>query len=119
MLARGEKVGIPAHNRDKGLIYRFESKYEIEYTDADSEVISFANPTFGVTVTCDAPEYYQVTLSPKADVENAGRWSYETLFLPGEHIRIRWKRQSHPDIAHEVGKSHVVAERARNADGNH
>ena len=93
-VAVGNKVKILPHNRERQFIYRFAARYQTEYSIIDSEIISFANASFGATVICEMPDNYDVTLSPMPDAHNVDRWSYNRLFLPGEYIRIRWARRA-------------------------
>jgi hypothetical protein len=89
--ALGSLVKIPPVHEALGRYYRFTVRYEAEYPDNYSDILSFDLPTMGVVVEAECPASFRVSATP-ADVSTPNRWEYRKLFLPGEHIRFRWER---------------------------
>jgi hypothetical protein len=76
----------------KGVSYRFGSKFSMIYPEEFFYAIHVGVPTIGMIVEVIAPEDYEVTASPTpTSAQNV--WRYEKLFMPGEHIDIRWQRK--------------------------
>lgn len=90
MQALGRVVKIPPVHEALGRYYRFTTRYEAEYPENYSDILSFDLPTIGVIVEAECPPGYRVSATP-ADVTTPNRWEYRKLFLPGEHIRFRWE----------------------------
>jgi hypothetical protein len=91
MQALGSVVKIPPVHEALGKYYRFTVRYEAEYPDNYSDILSFDLPTIGVIFEAECPPEFRVSVGP-ADVVTPNRWEYRKLFLPGEHIRFRWER---------------------------
>jgi hypothetical protein len=91
MQASGKKVKIPPAHESLGRYYRFSTRYESEYPNNYSDIVSFDQPTIGVIFEAECPIEFRVS-APAADVFTHNRWEYRRLFLPGEHIRFRWER---------------------------
>jgi hypothetical protein len=89
--AVGSVVKIPPVHEALGRYYRFTVRYEAEYPDNYSDILSFDLPTIGVVFEAECPPSFRVSATP-ADVSTPNRWEYRKLFLPGEHIRFRWER---------------------------
>jgi hypothetical protein len=90
--AFGKRMRIPPHNAERGMNYRVAGRFWKILPDNSSDVISFASPTINVTLMVEIPSGFEF-VAPKADVQTANRWEYRRLFLPGEHLRVRWIRQ--------------------------
>lgn len=92
-ISTGNKVRIPAVAEALGENYRFRARYELLYPVPHSELITFNQPTIGVSIeVSDIPEGYRIYVDPPADVTAHHRWEYRRLFLPGEHIQVLWER---------------------------
>lgn len=91
MQAVGREVKIPPVHQALGRYYRFTVRYEAEYPDKYSDILSFDLPTIGVVFEAECPPGFRVSATPP-DVSTPNRWEYQKLFLPGEHIRYRWER---------------------------
>jgi hypothetical protein len=91
MQAVGNEIKIPPVHEALGRYYRFTVRYEAEYLDNYSDILSFDLPTIGVVFEAECPPAFRVSVTP-ADVTTPNRWEYRKLFLPGEHIRYRWER---------------------------
>ena len=74
----------------KGISYRFGSKFSMTYPEEFFYAVHVGVPTIGMIIEVIAPEDYEVTASPtSASAPNV--WKYEKLFMPGEHVDIRWR----------------------------
>lgn len=91
MQALGVEVKVPPVHTTLGTYYRFTVRYEAEYPDNYSDILSFELPTMNVVFEAECPPGFRVSATP-ADVTTPNRWEYRKLFLPGEHIRYRWER---------------------------
>ena len=77
----------------KSISYRVSSKWSRLVNTADSDILSFAAPTIGVTITAEYPEGISF-VAGSATVETENRWEFQTLFLEGQHIHVRWFESS-------------------------
>jgi hypothetical protein len=91
MQALGVEVKIPPVHEALGRYYRFMVRYEAEYPDNYSDILSFELPTMSVVFETEHPPGFRLSATPP-DVSTPNRWEYQRLFLPGEHIRYRWER---------------------------
>lgn len=97
LITTGKSVRIPPVLESLGRSYRFRARYELIQLTTFSELISFNFPTIGVSIEItDAPSNYHFHVTPVADLIGNNRWEYKRLFLPGEHVRIRWDRDGDP-----------------------
>ncbi len=88
----GEAVRIqPA---SKGVSYRFSGKCSVKYPLSFYYAQHFGYPTIGVTVTIVAPASIDVSATP-TPAHEGNIWRYEKLFMPGDHINLRWKPKDH------------------------
>ena len=87
--AAAKKVKIPPHNLSRSLYYRFAGKYTLLVPQDHSDIVSLVGPTINVTITVDVPNDVEF-VAPVADVATTKRWEYRRVFLPGEHIHVRW-----------------------------
>jgi hypothetical protein len=87
--ARGKEVMIQPSA--KGVVYRFGSKFSMVYPEEFFYAVHVGMPTIGMTVEVVPPAGYDVTaFSTPTKAKNL--WKYEKLFMPGEHVDIRWQR---------------------------
>jgi len=75
-----------------GKTYRFGYRYSAEFPSSYPDILSFAAITSGVVIRIIHPPDIEVV----ADLDEAcqhleGRYEYRRVFLPSQHIRIRWK----------------------------
>jgi hypothetical protein len=75
-----------------GKTYRFGYRYSIEFPSSYPDILSFDTITSGVVVRIIAPADLEVVagVDDTCDV-SPDRYEYKRVFLPGQHIRIRWK----------------------------
>lgn len=73
----------------KGISYRFGGKCAVSYPLSFCYTQHFGYPTIGVTVTSDYPPTLEVHAAP-TPAHEGNVWRYESLFMPGDHINIRW-----------------------------
>jgi hypothetical protein len=87
--AHGQRIKVQAHNVERKIRYRVGGRFSKVLPENSSDVIDFASPTINVTIMAQWPEGIEF-FSPPTDRASPGRWEYRQLFLPGEHIRVRW-----------------------------
>jgi hypothetical protein len=75
----------------KGISYRFDGKCAMSYPLSFYYAQHFGYPTIGVTVTIEHPQTLEIDPAPTPSHEG-NVWRYERLFMPGDHISIRWKQ---------------------------
>jgi hypothetical protein len=73
----------------KGISYRFGGKCAVSYPLSFCYTQHFGYPTIGVTVTIDYPQTLEVHAAP-TPAHEGNVWRYESLFMPGDHLNIRW-----------------------------
>src|SRR5207244_12547597 len=91
----------------KGFSYRFGGKCAVSYPAAFYYAQHFAYPTIGVTVTIEHPQTLEVAAA-QTPAHEGNVWRYERLFMPGDHISIRWKASTAsdgPESAHSGQKT--------------
>jgi hypothetical protein len=93
MQAVGRRVKIPPVHEAIDRYYRFTTRYEAVFPENYSDMVSFDRPTIGVVLEAECPPNFRITAFP-ADISTYNRWEYRRLFLPGEHIRFRWERNT-------------------------
>jgi hypothetical protein len=102
----GEAVKIqPA---SKGVSYRFSGRCSVKYPSSFYYSQHFAYPTIGVTVTISAPESIDVSAAPTRAHE-ANIWRYEKLFMPGDHVNLRWSPKE-PNRRESAGRGSSEAQ---------
>jgi hypothetical protein len=74
----------------EGARYIFSAKYSVVLPGEFYLWIFFGHPTIGAIVLVDAPELLLVSASP-ASIQSGRKWEYDNLFMPGEHLTIRWR----------------------------
>src|SRR5262249_29910191 len=79
----------PNSKASSGIWYRIAANYSIVTPREYSDVIAFGAPVIGVTVYCDSPNFD--FSAADATRYTKDRWEFDTLFLGGEHIRVRWE----------------------------
>jgi hypothetical protein len=71
--------------------WTFLERMPIPYTD----FFATSEPTIDVQITADCPPSIAFTCDgPTSHAEGSNRWLYERLYMPGQSIRVRWKRIS-------------------------
>jgi hypothetical protein len=89
--AKGREVKImPA---SQGITYRFGAKCSMIYPKEFFYALHVGHPTIGITVEVVPPTGFDVTASPTPTCTK-NLWIYEKLFMPGEHVDIRWQQKS-------------------------
>jgi len=64
-------------------------KMPVPYTD----FVAFTYPTIDTEVTAHCPSEIEFTAdSPTSHAEGSNQWSYRRLYMPGQSIRVRWRR---------------------------
>jgi hypothetical protein len=92
MQVLGRKVKIPPVHESVGRTYTFISRYVVDYPSHYSDAINFSFPTIHVVLEVECPNNYSITAGD-ADVSGHNRWEYRRLFLHGENVSFRWRRQ--------------------------
>jgi hypothetical protein len=76
----------------KKISYKFGSKLSLTYPLEFFHAIHVGAPTIGMRVEVKAPSGFRVTAS-KASINVGNVWQYNRLFMPEEHVNIRWERE--------------------------
>jgi len=79
----------------KGISYRYGGKCSLNYPLSFYYAQHFGYPTIGVTVTIECSPNFEVDSAP-TPAHEGNVWRYEGLFMPGDHINIRWKQKNKP-----------------------
>lgn len=87
LLCTGKKLKI--RPRVDGFKYLISSKYRITVPEEASDIINFFGPAVGITVIADCSPELEFS-APAATVSTANRWEYQGIFLPGQHVHVRW-----------------------------
>jgi len=89
--ASGDHVAIQP--RSTGVRYRVFQKYFLK-PSVPLDITAFGKPTIGVTVIVDHPETLRCRLVAMAPttVHIGNRWELRQLFMPGEHITLKWEK---------------------------
>src|SRR5262249_49129365 len=77
----------------KGFIYKIVARYSIMPKDS-IDIISFAAPTIGVSVSGEWPTAmtFNVSYFSTPTIASPGHWDFRQLFMPGEHLTVQWER---------------------------
>lgn len=87
---QGPAMAIPPHDSKERW---FRSHFTVRRPIPGFWVQNFGYPTIGFVLRLRSkPEWLRVTATP-ADTTLGGEWIYRGLFMPGEHIQVRWERQ--------------------------
>lgn len=86
VLERAATVTVRAGTNEK---FKFVNRFTVTLPEHFYYVCNFGYPTMGACLEVESPDFV-VTASP-ADVQQANRWQYNRLFMPEEHIQIRWR----------------------------
>jgi hypothetical protein len=75
------------------MTYRFGCQYSLTYPRQFFYALHFGMPTIGVTIEIFSPDGFEVTAS-QTSIHAANLWRYDDLFMPGDHVDIRWQQRS-------------------------
>ena len=92
----GPIVKIPPEQGGHNISFRAE--YSIVRPVPAFHVQHFVLPTTGLTLILKSPPDLKVTASPADAQPRADEWIYKRLFMPGEHLEIRWE-----DVKQSIG----------------
>jgi hypothetical protein len=90
--AYGSRIEIRPNRVEGGIRYRVAAAYSMEFPEDYSDIFSFAGATVNTTITAEYPSDIEF-VAPPADVNTMDRWEYHRLFLPAEHIHVRWLKK--------------------------
>jgi hypothetical protein len=86
---RGKVINI--HSQDR---LRFKYEYSVEYPIAIGYFYQiFQYPTIGLSLSVKSPPTISLRPNPAA-LEGPGEWRYTTLFMPQDHLDIRWEKHT-------------------------
>jgi hypothetical protein len=88
----GDLVHIHPHYTNRYLEYEFGSKYSFTFPSEYNEYYFFLLPVIGVTITADFPSDF-VFVAPKTKIQIDDQWKYDTAFLTGQQIWVRWGKR--------------------------
>ena len=80
----------------KGIRYHFKSEFSVTYPQEFFFAMHVGSPTIGITVAVVPPDGFEVKASP-VSTSTDNLWKYDRLFMPGEHVDIRWQKKSKTD----------------------
>ncbi len=97
-LEDGDEPGVLEWHRDatikpenSGKRYFFSASYTVEYPDHWFHVQNFGHPTIGASLEVNSkPADLEITATP-GSTQTLTTWTYQRLFMPEEHIQIRWR----------------------------
>lgn len=75
----------------KGLTYHFGTNFSMIYPLEFFYALHVGTPTIGMTIEIVPPEGFNVTVSP-SPTYTKNIWKHDKLFMPGEHVDVRWKK---------------------------
>jgi hypothetical protein len=91
MIWEGPSVGIPPAT--SGLKTVFTAAYSVTRPLPDFHTQHFVQPTIGFSLRVrKKPVDLKVTASPADPPHCQDQWIYKQLFMPGEHIEMRWEQ---------------------------
>jgi hypothetical protein len=77
----------------KNISYKFSTKVSLLYPLEFFHAIHVGTPTIGMYVEIIPPKGFRVTSGKSKKMSHAGNiWEYRDLFMPGEHVNIRWEK---------------------------
>lgn len=83
----GEAINIPSEDRR-----RFKYWYSVQHpTTVGFFYQIFQYPTIGLSLTVEPHPLITIKANP-AQFESAGEWRYDNLFMPQDHLDIRWNK---------------------------
>jgi hypothetical protein len=89
LYAAGDKLKIaPTSDSER---YRFYATYSVTYPFEIYFAQHFGRPTIGVELTIEKPDDL-VAFARDAQNHQGSHWVYNILFMPGDHINIRWEK---------------------------
>lgn len=94
----GPRVNVPPEKEGQKVIFRAE--YSMTRPVPDFNTQHFVLPTTGVTLIIKNPSGLRITASPPDSQLRADEWIYRRLFMPGEHIEIRWEKAGDGNDSH-------------------
>jgi hypothetical protein len=75
-----------------GQKYKVFAKYNVRMPGEFFYVFNFGGPTIDVSIHLESPNNLEFQASPGTS-QVGGHYQYERLFMPGEHITIKWWRK--------------------------
>jgi hypothetical protein len=90
MIYKGPPVNIPPEKPNHRISFR--ARFSITRHLSDFHPQYFTHPTIGFTLRIrNHPSNLRITASP-ADSTLDNEWIYNRLFMPGDHIEMRWEK---------------------------
>jgi hypothetical protein len=82
-------IALKRINVQPGVFYHVSGKYFRTVKNDDSDLMAFIIPTIGVTIRAEYPDGISFSAGT-ATIETKDRWEFQTLFVGGQHIHVRW-----------------------------
>jgi hypothetical protein len=79
----------------KGRTYRFGSNFSMIYPLEFFYAVHVGTPTITMTVEVVPLDGFEINASP-CPIFTKNIWKHDKLFMPGEHIDVRWERKKPP-----------------------
>ena len=86
---QGFAESVKIQPASRGITYRYSGKCSFTYPRTFYYAQHFGYPTIGVTITVECPPSFEIG-APPTPMHEGNVWKYEGLFMPGDHINIRW-----------------------------
>src|SRR5574338_1630807 len=87
----GPAIPIAAND---GKRHWFYAEFSVLRPNPGFHVQNFGQPTIGFTLRIrETPPGYKVTASPADKQAGDDLWIYSGVFMPQEHIQIRWEKE--------------------------
>ena len=77
----------------KNISYRFTNKFSLIYPQEFFYAVHVGTPTIGMRIEVVPPKGFKVTASHTPTCTD-NIWQYDKLFMPGEHVDVRWERET-------------------------
>lgn len=91
----GPAVNIPPAS--SGIATRFRGQFSIVRPPSDFHFQHFAHPTIGLTLRIvKRPDNLRVSGTPADPPIREKEWIYQRLYMPGQHIQMRWEETPIP-----------------------
>ena len=93
--ACGPTITVRSQNK-ADLSYRISDTHSLIQPEEYSDLISFLAPTINVKIIADFPPdiTFLAPLDEETEHPSPNIWEYTRLFMPTEHIRLRWFKKN-------------------------
>jgi len=88
---RGKEIWV--HPRASGMEYRIFVRYVVKPADS-LYTTAMGMPTIGIMMSTECADALKVSIDAmaKPTIDEGDRWECRQLFMPGEHVTLKWER---------------------------